>query len=31
MYTIKYIDNNIRWNILDNNIVMLLYYYNIQK
>lgn len=31
MYTTKYIDNNIRWNILDNNIVMLLYYYNIQK
>lgn len=29
MYTTKYIDNNIRWNILDNNIV--LYYYNIQK
>lgn len=31
MYTTKYIDNNIRWNILDNNILMLLYYYNIQK
>lgn len=31
MYTTKYIDNNIRWNILDNNIVILLYYYNIQK
>lgn len=31
MYTTKYIDNNIRWNTLDNNIIMLLYYYNIQK